>query len=122
MRVLVKGLIGLFCIGFMVSAYSVGTAAAPSEESFEAYIEVCDGNDAYIPPGTKFVTCHGKVMRVLGFVRMPEGEKGAPGGDCRCPQCCGGICVIVVSCGDEAAASGMADKGDLCFVYLACGD
>lgn len=121
MKMLAKSLFGLFLVGVMVSAYSAGTVAVPVEESFSGYIEVCEGKDVYLPPGTKFVTCHGKIMRVLGIVRMMEGEKSLPG-DCRCPECCGGTCVIVVSCGNEAAAAGMEDKGDLCFAYLACGD
>lgn len=121
MKTLAKSLFGLFLVGFMVSAYSAGTAAVPVEESFSGYIEVCEGKDVYLPPGTKFVTCHGKITRVLGVVRMMEGEKSAPGG-CVCPDCCGGTCVVVVSCGNEAVASVMEDNGDLCYAYLACGD
>jgi hypothetical protein len=133
MKKLAKILIGLLSIVFMVSAYSVGTMAKPLAESSGKYIEVCSQGTVYLPPGTKFVTCQGKVMKVLGVVRLLEGEKSAPGGGCSCPDCCSGTCTVIVSCGvgTEAATrmgdcpdeiSPFDDKGDLCFAYLACGD
>jgi hypothetical protein len=133
MKMLAKMFIGLLFVAFMVTAYSAGTMATPLEESFGKYIEVCSQGTVYLPPGTRYVTCHGKVMKVLGIVRLLEGEKSAPGGNCHCPDCCGGFCTVIVSCGGGAEAAGTMgkgadvtgsgdEKGDLCFVYLACGD
>jgi hypothetical protein len=132
MKMLAKTLTGLLFVGFMVTAYSVGTVAAPAEESFSGYIEVCSQGTVYLPPGTRYVTCHGKVMRVVGIVRLTDAQKAAPG-NCYCPECCGGFCAVIVSCGGaaETATSTAAspddtdlheDTGDLCTVYLACGD
>jgi hypothetical protein len=132
MKKIVKVLIGLLSVVFMVSAYSTGTVGTLLAETSGKYIEVCSQGTVYLPPGTKFVTCHGKVMKVLGIVRLVEGERSAPGG-CYCPDCCGGTCAVIVSCGggSETAANMVGgadrsgsceDKGDLCTAYLACGD
>jgi hypothetical protein len=132
MKILAKTFFGLLFVVFMVSAYSAGTMATPLEESLGKYIEVCSQGTVYLPPGTRYVTCHGKVMRVLGIVRFMEGEKSAPG-NCHCPDCCGGTCTVVVSCGTGAetamsmgecpeVTASADEKGDLCFAYLACGD
>ena len=72
------------------------------------YIEVCSNGTVYVPPETKFVTCQGRVMRVIAIV--PMGAQAQVPSDCNCPRCCDGACAVTVSCGG----------GGLCTVYLAC--
>jgi len=127
--------IGLAAVLALVTAYSTGTKATDAASSSASYIEVCSRGVVYVPPGTRYVTCQGKVMRVLGMVPLRDGEyvpEAAGGDDCYCPHCCGGACGVVVACGSafEAEANGSdprferrgAANGGLCTMYLYCGD
>ncbi len=116
----------------MVTAFWAGTKATATAEAGSKYIEVCSNGVVYVPPGTKFVTCRGKVMKVIAIVPRLENQRESME-DCYCPDCCGGACAVTVSCGNEpepSAQSGncpdgagaMNRGGSLCTAYLACGD
>jgi hypothetical protein len=130
-----KFLFGLGAAVFLVSAYSAGMKDAAMYADRSPYIEVCSRGLAHVPPGTRYVTCQGKVMRVIAIVPSDEGgaQTQAEGvGNCWCPQCCGGYCGVVVNCGaspePEASDSSHGPNsessrtGGLCTAYLACGD
>jgi hypothetical protein len=109
MRLFPRYLVGAATLVFFLSAYSKGPIVGEVSVDHTKYIEVCSHGIVYLPPDTKFVTCQGRVMRVIAIV--PAGEvqpQVAP--DCYCPKCCGGACAVTVSCGG----------GGLCTVYLAC--
>jgi len=68
MKTSAKCLVGLASIIFFFTAYSsapVNTDAAPPVGK---YIEVCSNGTVYVPPETKFVTCYGRIMRVIAIV------------------------------------------------------
>ncbi len=94
---------------FMITAYSVGTRATEAFSDSPKYIEVCSQGTVHVPPDTKFVTCHGRMMRVIAIVPL-EMRTQAPGADCDCPRCCDGACAVTISCGN----------GGLCTMYLGC--
>jgi len=104
-----KCLVGLVTVVFIVTAYASGPKVRELASSSSKYIEVCRNGIVYLPPETKFVTCHGRVMRVIAIVSL-EGKAEATPEDCDCPRCCNGACAITVSCGG----------GGLCVAYLAC--
>jgi hypothetical protein len=130
MRVFFKYFIVSAAVVFLVSAYSAGTKATGTAESSAKYIEVCSKGTVYLPPGTEYVTCHGKVMKVIGIVPQSDGAQTL--GGCGCPKCCGGACTVIVACenkvGDSAeeksyrSGQRSSSAGGLCVVYLACGD
>jgi len=135
MKRLSKVIVGLGAVVVLVSVYSTEAVDTGMSADASSYIEVCSQGLAHVPPGTRYVTCHGKVMKVLGMISSEEGaqiESGGGAGDCYCPKCCGGYCAVIVSCGPvpESAAgtsdctSGpRTDSGNsLCTLYLACGD
>jgi hypothetical protein len=135
MKKLSKVIVGLGAVVVLVSAYSTGTVDSRMSADKSSYIEVCSQGIVYGPPGTRYVTCHGKVMKVMGIVSGEEGaesKSGGGAGDCYCPKCCGGYCAVIVSCGGEPeTAAGTGDCGSgrvasnvrgLCTMYLACGD
>jgi len=101
-------LVGLVTVVFLVTAYASGPKAREVASNSSKYIEVCSNGTVYLPPDTKFVTCHGRVMRVIAVIPSGTQAKAAP--DCNCPRCCDGACAVTVSCGG----------GGLCTVYLAC--
>ncbi len=107
--------IGLAAAVALVTAYSTGTKATEASSGSASYIEVCTRGLVYVPPGTRYVTCRGKLMRVLGMVPLREGEnmtEGQGGDDCICPKCCGSACGVIVACGSEADTSANgADRG-----------
>ena len=126
---------GLAAVVALVTAYSAGTKATEASSSSSACIEVCGRGLVYVPPGTRYVTCRGKVMRVLGMVPLRDGEnvpEGQAGDDCYCPKCCGSACAVIVACESalETSSNGAdrrfeprsAAAGGLCTMYLACGD
>jgi hypothetical protein len=130
MRVFLKYFIVSAAVVLLVAAYSAGTKATETAESSRKYIEVCSKGTVYVPPGTEYVTCRGKVMKVIGIVPLIEGmEKG---GDCFCPNCCGGACTVTVACENKVGNSAEEDSyrwgqrsssaGGLCTLYLSCGD
>ncbi len=131
MRKALKHLLWLTAIISFVSSYSVGTKATPLAQNSSRYVEVCRGL-AYLPPGTEYVTCRGRVMKVIAIVPLAQLEQNAQTeGDCFCPDCCGGGCTVIVSCqaepeaapGDESRTRKTgANAGGLCVAYLACGD
>jgi hypothetical protein len=114
----------------LVSAYSAGTKATRTAESSAKYIEVCSRGIVYLPPGTEYVTCRGKVMKVIGIVPLGDGAQAL--GGCGCPNCCGGYCTVTVACENKAGNSAEEDSyrsgqrssnaGGLCTAYLSCGD
>jgi hypothetical protein len=127
--------IGLAAVVALVTAYSAGTKATEAPSGAASYIEVCGPDRVYVPPGTRYVTCRGKVMKVLGIVPLRDGEtvpERAAGSDCYCPDCCGGACGVIVACGsafepgattsDARFERRSAANGGLCTMYLACGD
>jgi len=103
-----KYLVGLVTVICLVTAYSSGPKAREVASSSATYIEVCRNGTVYLPPDTKFVTCHGRVMRVIAVISL--GTQTRVAADCNCPKCCDGACAVTVSCGG----------GQLCVAYLAC--
>jgi len=135
MKKLSKVIVGLGAVVVLVSAYSMGTMDTGMSADASSYIEVCSQGIVYVPPGTRYVTCHGKIMKVMGIVSREDGEQidgGGGAGDCYCPKCCGGYCAVIVSCGgapetetgtgDWASGSATSNSNGLCTLYLACGD
>jgi hypothetical protein len=107
--------VGMIVVIFLTTAFSAAPKATEIVSDSSALIEVCSQGVAYVPPGTRVVTCQGKVMRVVGMTSTANDKGGAQAnviGDCYCPKCCGGTCAILVSCGG----------GDLCTLYLSCSD
>jgi hypothetical protein len=108
MKMLPKYLLRAAIVALMITAYSwrpiIGEVTADSSK----YIEVCSYGIVYVPPETKFVTCQGKVMRVIAIVSGGVEARLAP--NCYCPRCCDGACAVTVSCGG----------GGLCTIYLTC--
>jgi hypothetical protein len=132
MRILVKSVIVSAAVVLLVTAFSAGTKATTSADRSPKYIEVCSRGTVYLPPGTEYVTCRGRVMKVLGIVPLVPGQESAGSGDCACPNCCGGACTVTVSCqskidtSEEATENSSGPRssgaGSLCVVYLSCGD
>ena len=135
MKKLSKVIVGLGAVVVLVSAYSMGTMDTGMSADASSYIEVCSQGIVYVPPGTRYVTCHGKIMKVMGIVSREDGEQidgGGGAGDCYCPKCCGGYCAVIVSCGgapetetgtgDWASGPTINTGNTLCTLYLACGD
>ncbi len=128
MKKIWKYFVGVVLVVLLVSAYSAGTKGKEVTSSSPKYIEVCSAGTAYLPPGTKFVTCHGKIMEVIDVVPLVGGEQML--GGCDCPRCCNGFCTVTVRCGAAPEPSSEADKvrtgkkslgsGGLCTAYLAC--
>jgi hypothetical protein len=120
---------GFLFFAFLVIAFPAGTRVAGIEKGSSSYIEVCQGT-VYLPPGTKYVTCHGKKMKVISVV--PADGTVQVAGDCYCPNCCGGVCAVTVSCqappeepknsNDTEDGKRDSDGGGLCVAYLSCGD
>ncbi len=94
---------------FVFFAYPTGTKTSPIDATPGPHIEVCSNGIVYVPAGTRFVTCRGRVMEVIAIVSLAEGTEAA--GGCQCPLCCGGLCTVTVRCGMP---------GGLCVMYLAC--
>jgi hypothetical protein len=132
MRMLVKTVIATAAVALLVTAFSAGTKATNSADRSPKYIEVCSRGTVYLPPGTEYVTCRGKVMKVIGIVPLAPGQASAGGGDCSCPQCCGGYCTVTVSCqsridtsedsSENSSGPCASGAGGLCVVYISCGD
>jgi hypothetical protein len=130
MRVFLKYFIVSAAVVLFVSAYSAGTKATETAESSAKYIEVCSRGTVYVPPGTEYVTCRGKVMKVIAIVPLVEGAQTL--GGCFCPKCCGGYCTVTVACenkvGDSAEENSYrwgqrsSSAGGLCTLYVSCGD
>ncbi|OGD19349.1 MAG: hypothetical protein A2W03_18665 [Candidatus Aminicenantes bacterium RBG_16_63_16] len=116
MKRLLKIVAGMILVIFLTTAYSAAPKATEFAPDYSALVEVCDQSGAYIPPGTRYVTCQGRVMRVLGIVPKTDKDDRAEAngaGDCYCPRCCDGACAVIVTCGSG---------GGMCVLYLACGD
>jgi len=130
MRIFFKFFVGSAAVVLLVTAYSAGTKATGVSESSSKYIEVCSRGIVYLPPGTDYVTCRGKVMKVIAIVPLLEGAQTL--GGCDCPQCCAGACTVTVACESNVENSAQANDdrwgqrssngGGLCTVYLVCGD
>jgi hypothetical protein len=127
MRKFWKCFVGVVSVVLLVSAYSAGTKAKEVTSSAPKYIEVCAYGTVDLPPGTKFVTCHGKIMEVIDVV--PLAGAGPMLGGCECPRCCQGFCTVSVRCHEpepsseaNEALSGKKSSGSggLCTAYLAC--
>jgi hypothetical protein len=113
-----------------ISSMGVQSELYPVDES--KLIEVCADGVVFVPPGTKFVRCNGKVMKVD---RIEEGVV-RESINCRCPRCCDGLCYIIVACNPvpqeqldritRDCATGILyvenpqDLGGLCTMYLSC--
>src|SRR4030042_2132774 len=93
---------------FFITAYSTGPIVREVAADWSKYIEVCSNGIVFLPPETKLVTCHGRVMRVIAVV--PMGAQTQVTANCNCPRCCDGACAVTVSCGG----------GGLCVAYLGC--
>lgn len=104
-----KCLFGMAVVVFLVTAYSLQPVAEELPPTEARYIEVCSNGTVYVPPDTKFVTCRGRVMRVIAIVSVEVGTRAAPV-DCYCPKCCDGQCGVTVAC----------ENGGLCVLFLAC--
>jgi len=129
MKRILKTLTAALFVLSLSAAYSTGVNETALYEESAAHIEVCTNGLVYLPPGTRHVTCHGKVMRVLYVVPI-RGEMQS----CDCPQCCGGLCGITVICAEvpepssgeaHCSACGTATSAGgagLCTAFLYCGD
>ena len=122
--------VGMIILVAGTSSMGVQSELYPVDES--ELIEVCADGVVYVPPGTKYVRCNGKVMKVLRI------ERGAyrDGENCRCPHCCDGICYIIVACDPlpqdildgverdcgtgELTFSDPDVQGLLCTMYIGC--
>jgi len=130
MKKLSKCLIAALFVAFLAAAYPVGNKEAAAPQESARLIEVCSNGIVYVPPGTKYVTCRGKIMKVLAIVPRMEGVKTE--GDCECPDCCAGACGITVLCEEVPEPLEKADDcgcgersaagGGLCTAFLSCGD
>ena len=109
MKMFSKCLVGLATVFFLVTAYSSGPIASEPASPSPKYIEVCSHGTVYLPPDTKFVTCYGRVMKVIAIAPSEARVQGGAQ-DCNCPRCCDGACAVTVSCGG----------GGLCVAYLGC--
>ena len=128
MRKLFNSFVGVGFVVFLVAAYPAKMEITRVVTKSSPYIEVCGRGIVYLPPGTKFVTCHGKVMEVIAIVPLVEGAQVLS--DCNCPNCCGGVCTVTVRCEPAPEASAEADDcqsekksssgGGLCTAYIAC--
>jgi hypothetical protein len=108
---------------------SAGVATKPEPIDGEKIIEVCMNGIVYVPPGTKYVTCRGKIMKIIRITPYKRGDES-----CVCPRCCDGICAVIVSCDgfSEWPDSGpdmrsedyesLAESGvdNLCTLWLYC--
>jgi hypothetical protein len=103
-----KKRIRFLAISFMAAMLAVAAlrAYANYQES-RSLIEVCDNGIAYVPRGTQYVKCHGKVRKVLLF---ETGETDFE--DCACldQKCCDGQCYIVIMTDPEENGSGDREK------------
>jgi hypothetical protein len=108
MKTFMKCLVGLASIVFLLTSYSSAPVNGDPAAAAATYIEVCSNGTVQVPPGTRFVTCQGRIMRVIAIV--PMGEQVQSNADCNCPRCCSGACAVTVSCGG----------GALCTAYLGC--
>ena len=100
--------------------------AKSGQSERDGIIEVCKNGIVYVPPGTKYVKCYGKVMKIKRITPYLRGDE-----NCICPKCCGGECAIIISCeGDPASkmdlrnpdfySSPEAAGGFLCTIWLDC--
>jgi len=109
---------------FMGLACVVLTVAAIRAHSYiqdaSRLIEVCRNGIVYVPPGTRYVTCNGIIRRVIGFSKEIVLDRG-----CRCPECCGGDCYVIVECAPDPDAdveySAASPLRDYCGLFLDCG-
>ncbi|GEM_PF-1113246 len=134
MRKSIKLVLGIMVVVSLVMATSTGPKVDNEFTGGSAFIEVCGRGIVYIPPGTEYVTCRGRVMKVLGIVPLREGGTQTEGGgsECFCPNCCGGACAVIVSCGQEPEVEATRSEvvfeprstssAGLCTMYLYCGD
>ena len=95
----------------------------------EKIIEVCKNGIVYIPPGTNYVMCYGKIMKIIKVVPYEPGKDSEA---CACPQCCGGECYVIIACegapqnlsspdsSGTDAYSGDSSGGTLCILWLDC--
>ncbi len=130
MKTVSKCLIAVLFVAFLAAAHPAGNSEPIAPQESAKLIEVCTKGIAYLPPGTKYVTCRGKIMKVLAIVPLSAGIQTA--GDCDCPNCCGGWCGVTVYCqsvpipsettNDCGCGKRTATAGGLCTAYLACGD
>ncbi len=74
MRKALKHFVWLIVVIFLVSSYSGGTKATAVAQKSSRYIEVCRGL-AYLPHGTEYVTCRGRVMKVIAIVPLAQLEQ-----------------------------------------------
>lgn len=84
-------------------------------------IEVCSEGVVYVPPGTKFVKCNGKVKKVIRITPYQPGQREDE--NCLCPSCCGGVCGVIISCDAEPEKFLDSDsivQGMLCLLWMDC--
>jgi hypothetical protein len=110
MKTLAQCLVGLIGVLFFFTVYSSAPVSRDAAPPAAKFIEVCSNGTAYVPPETKFVTCYGRVMRVIAIVPAGGVQTMGSGADCNCPRCCDGMCGVTVSCGG----------GSLCTAYIGC--
>jgi len=113
----------------LVFSLSAGIETDLYPRDGEGIREVCRDGIAYIPPGTKYVKCNGKVKKILRITPLMEDDES-----CLCPKCCGGECGIIVSCGSFPELAGsetdtegygldeMLESGQitLCILWIYC--
>ncbi len=86
-------------------------------------IEVCSEGVVYVPPGTKIVKCKGKIKKIIKVSSFDPNKR--EGENCLCPNCCDGICGVIISCDGEPGEFSFSDsdstsQGSLCVLWLDC--
>ena len=131
MKKFLNYLAGIVLLLFLIMVYPAETGSTQEAPSASPYVEVCSRGIVYLPAGTRFVTCHGRIMEVIAIVPLAEGAGAQKASGCHCPNCCGGVCTVIVRCTDAPEAASESNEcpsesnsasggGGLCTVYLAC--
>ena len=128
-RINLKLILALSLFSLALAVFLPGYISSVQSSRSSKLIEVCKDGPVYVPPGTKFVKCHGKILRVVKIERFDPGKS-----DCLCPKCCEGNCGIIISCSPApkpnlslkqikamcAAGAPMSAFEDLCMLWAAC--
>ena len=119
MKILRKYPLSISLMLVLVFSLSAGVKMDFYPNDGEQLKEVCRQGIVYLPPGTKYIKCNGKVKRINRITPLTdEGES------CICPQCCGGECAVIVSCDVYFEQSDCGydghDQIGLCLIWIDC--
>ena len=109
-----KRSLGLFLAGmlFLGLGFVVQRVDLPAAETTQL-VEVHGPDIAYVPLTAKYVKYDGRVREVVKFAAAVEDGKE----NCRCPNCCDGLCYVVVYTNLAMAGGSMRV---LSIVWLKC--